>query len=223
MTPQRYLRGSLCGLALTALGLAAIPVQPVSAQAVRAGQETGRPGYSAAQVKAAFLYHFGSYVRWPALPGVEKPLRIAVLDAPEIAGELERFVAGRTIRGRPVVIRRLRTINSLTDEELLYIGADDNRRLDELVDAVGKRPTLVVTDAPDGLAAGAMINFQIVERRVRFEISLTRAREAGLMLSSRLLAAALRVETTRCSALCRGAAESPPRLEASERGPRPAR
>jgi hypothetical protein len=41
-----------------------------------------------------------------------------------------------------------------------------------------------------------MINFRIDEQRVRFEISLPTAERAGLVLSSRMLAAAMLVDTT---------------------------
>ncbi|HEX5419006.1 MAG TPA: YfiR family protein [Gammaproteobacteria bacterium] len=160
----------------------------------------GFESYSSDQVKAAFLFHFCSYVTWPEQTPRKDPITIAVLDAPEVAAELERFVAGRTIQGRPIEVKRMRSIRALGDEELLFIGAENNRRLKEILQEIGRRPTLTVTDAPDGLAAGAMINFQIVDNHERFEISLARARDAGLMLSSRLLAAALRVETTRCAA-----------------------
>ncbi len=195
---------------ILALGLgSALPELGTEAQGARAAPEAVEKSYPPAQVKAAFLYHFGSYVTWPELKSTADPIRIAILDAPDVARELERFVVGRTIAGRRVRVVRLRSIRGLDDEELLFIGSEDNPRLDELMQAVGSRPTLVVTDAPDGLAQGAMINFQVIDRRVRFEISLKRAREAGLALSSRLLSAALRVETTRCTGPCRrGAADT---------------
>jgi hypothetical protein len=81
---------------------------------------------------------------------------------------------------------------------MLFIGSDYNERLEELIAAVGTGPTLVITDAANGLDRGGMINFWLVDSRVRFEVSLRRAEDARLTLSSRLLAAALRVETARC-------------------------
>src|SRR5690606_40391748 len=90
-------------------------------------------------------------------------------------------------------------------EEVLFIGPSENWRLEQLVGAIDG-PTLIVTDAPDGLSAGSMINFQLVDQRVRFEIALPAAEAAGLSLSSRLLSAALRVETSRCWIECRGGA-----------------
>jgi uncharacterized protein DUF4154 len=47
------------------------------------------------------------------------------------------------------------------------------------------------------------VNFQLVDQRVRFEISLRNAKAAGLVLSSRLLSAAIRVETSSCWIDCR--------------------
>jgi hypothetical protein len=81
--------------------------------------------------------------------------------------------------------------------------------LSELVDALGNRPVLVVADAPEGLKNGAMVNFQLVDQRVRFEISLRNAKAAGLTLSSRLLSAAIRVETLSCWVDCRRVAPAP--------------
>jgi hypothetical protein len=153
--------------------------------------------YSEAEVKAAFLYHFGTYVQWPPSPRDSGPVTIAVLGAGPVVDQLRAFLPGRTIQGRAVEVRPLARIEDLGDDEVLFIGGDRNGELGALIEAVGKRPLLLVTDAPDGLRRGAMVNFQVVDRRVRFEISVPRAEEVGLMLSSRLLSAALRVETSR--------------------------
>ena len=180
---------------------AALIVAPVPSTAQNDGTRAAGPTafYSETEVKAAFLYNFGSYVQWPVEDPPTETIRIAVLGAPAIAGELERFVQGRRIRGLPVTVHRLRTVADLDGDEMLFIGSQENRRLAQLIAATAGGSTLIVTDAPDGLAEGAMINFRVVDRRVRFEVSVPRAREAGLTLSSRLLAAALHVETTRRS------------------------
>jgi hypothetical protein len=150
--------------------------------------------YDAAQVKAAFLYHFGTYVRWPATGENADPLTIAVLGDDEVAEHLAQFLPGRRIEERPVRARTIARIEELGEDEILFVGRANNARLTQTLSAIGQRPVLVVTDAVDGLERGAMVNFQLVDSRVRFEISLPRAQEAGLELSSRLLAAALRVE-----------------------------
>jgi hypothetical protein len=125
-------------------------------------------------------------------------MTIAVLDDAAVAAQLALFLPGRRIQDRPVEVRTLSRIDELGNAEVLFIGRQQNARLAQLIAAVGQRPTLVVTDADNGLDRGAMVNFQLVDERVRFEISVPRAEDAGLVLSSRLLSAALRVETSKC-------------------------
>lgn len=151
--------------------------------------------YTEAAVKAAFLYHFGTYVAWPRQPGPDEALTIAVLDDVEVFEQLAQFLPGRSIEGRPVVARLVDSIDEIGMDEILYIGRTDNRRLDSLLAEVTSTPAprLIVTDAPGGLRAGAAINFTLVGDRVRFEIDRGAARQSGLTLSARLLAAAYRV------------------------------
>ncbi len=165
--------------------------------------EAQQPAYSADEVKAAFLYRFGTYVEWPVVKAAGDPITIAVLGAPSVARLLADYVPGRNIQGRAVKVRPIARIEDVRDAELLFIGREHSAMLSALVDALGQRPVLVVADSPEGLRHGAMVNFQLVDQRVRFEISLRNAKAAGLVLSSRLLSAAIRVETSSCSYDCR--------------------
>ena len=178
----------LARLAPTALLAGAVCGSATAQQAV----------YDANQVKAAFLYHFGTYVQWPSAAPSTDAITIAVLDDAAVAAQLAQFLPGRRIQARPVEVRQIARIEDLGDAEVLFIGRQQNARLAQLIAAVARRPTLVVTDADNGLDRGAMVNFQLVNERVRFEISVPRAEEARLTLSSRLLSAALRVETSEC-------------------------
>jgi uncharacterized protein DUF4154 len=184
----------------------ALSVRPVDAQRV---VEPQRPAYSADEVKAAFLYRFGTYVEWPVIKPAGDPITIAVLGAPSVAMLLADYVPGRTIQNRPVEVRPIDRIEDVRDSELLFIGRENSAMLPDIVEALGHRPVLVVADAPEGLKQGAMVNFQLVDQRVRFEISLRNAKASGLVLSSRLLSAAIRVETSSCWDGCRPVAPIP--------------
>ena len=195
------LRGALLVLALCGLAAEAHAQEAV---------------YHDEEVKAAFLYHFATFVQWPETEQADEPFTIAVLGADEIASKLEGVLPGRTIQGRPMAVQRLRSIDEVSDAAVLFIGGELNAELPRLIDNVADRPLLVVTDAPGALRDGAMINFQVVDRRVRFEISLPAAERAGLQLSSRLLSAAMFVDTT-------GAIVAPPRAIHATAEPGPLR
>jgi hypothetical protein len=155
--------------------------------------ETQAGAITEAAVKAAFLYHFGTYVDWPDPPIPDTALSIAVLYDAEVFEQLDRYLPGRTIEGRPVVPRLIASLDELDDDAVLFIGRTANRDLDGLLASPATQGKLVVTDSPGGIRTGATINFTVVDNRVRFEIDRSAASRSGLSLSSRLLAAALRV------------------------------
>jgi len=150
--------------------------------------------YSEDAVKAAFLYRFAGYVTWPP-QALHAPFSIAVLDDDAVAAELEHALAGRTINELPAQVRRIRNVHALGDAQVLYIGPGlSTAQLQAVLDEVAGRPILVVTDTPDGLNAGSIVNFMLVDRRVRFEVSLPAAERAGLKIGSGLLSVAARVQ-----------------------------
>jgi hypothetical protein len=146
------------------------------------------------RVKAAFLYQFAGYVEWPpntfAQPGT--PITIAVLGADAVAEELGQVVTGRTVGGRSVVVRRVKPGESLAGVHILFVGKSEGARLNQVPQA---RAVLTVTEADGALSHGSMINFVLVDRRVRFEVALDSVEKNGLKLSSRLLAVAQQVRT----------------------------
>lgn len=144
------------------------------------------------RVKAAYLYKFAAYVEWPAgaFPGKGAPFRIAVIGAAALADELDRLVVGRTINDRPVEVIRPAPDASLAGVHMLFIGRRAREQIPRLTRIARQHSILTVTESEGALADGSVINFVIIDRRVRFEIGLAAARASGLKLSSRLLAVA---------------------------------
>ena len=155
------------------------------------------PGALEQRVKAAFLYQFASYVEWPgqAFAQADTPVTIAVMSADMLAAELKQLVTGRSVGGRPVLVRQVKPGESLAGVHILFIGSSESGRLAQLAQSPKPRPMLTVTESDGALTQGSMINFVIVDRRVRFEVGLDSAEKNGLRLSSRLLAVAQQVKT----------------------------
>ena len=145
-------------------------------------------------VKAAFLYKFISYIEWPdgAFPRADTPITIAVMGDDQFADELTKLVSGRSVEGRPLVVRKQKDDDLPADTHILFITrAETTARLR----ATGKlsRPILIVTESEGALSQGSAINFLVTGGRVRFEVSLEAAERRGLRLSSRLLTVAQNV------------------------------
>jgi hypothetical protein len=144
------------------------------------------------RVKAAFVYKFSEYVEWPAVAfaRADSPLVFGVLGSDALAAELERFAVGRSVGGRPVHVRRVARGDAWDGLHVVFLG-DDPRNADVLQAARG-RPVLTITEAAVD-ARGGMINFVLVDAKVRFDVALPEAEASGLRISSRLLSVARRV------------------------------
>lgn len=149
------------------------------------------------RVKAAFLYQFAGYVEWPPMTFAQAgaPVTIGVVGAAPLAAELAHVAAGRSVGGRPVTVRRIKPGESLAGVHILFIGQDESARVGQLARNALPQSILTVTETDGALDLGSMINFIVVDRRVRFEVALDSAERSGLKLSSRLLSVARQVRT----------------------------
>jgi hypothetical protein len=146
-------------------------------------------------VKAVFLYKFLPFIEWPAnaFAHPDSPFVIGVAGARNVAEELAELAEGRLVSGRRVLVRRLEDARAQDDLHLLYLGAGSRAQIAGALAEAKSRRIVTVTDLPDGLALGSVINFLLVEGRVRFEIAIDAAEEVGVKVSARLLGVAYRV------------------------------
>lgn len=147
------------------------------------------------QVKAAYLHKFAAYVEWPSGTFADSaaPVVVGVVNAQAVHAEMTRLIEGRPVQGRPMVVRPVAAERAQEGVHILYVGSDTPGSAQKILPLYRDRPVLTVTDAPDGIADGAVLGFVLDAQRVRFQASLPAAHRAGLTLSSRLLAVADRV------------------------------
>ena len=149
------------------------------------------------RIKAAFLYKFAAYVEWPATAFAqsESPIVIGMVGSESIADEVESAIAGRSVAGRPLQVRRLqRAERAGACCQILFVGAaTDKARVAELLAQAHGHPVLTVTDTDADHPKGSVINFLDGGDRVRFDISRDAAEKNGLQLRSQLLAVARQV------------------------------
>ena len=144
------------------------------------------------RIKAAFVCKFLGYVEWPplAFAAADSPIVISVLASDAIIDEVSRTAAGLSVDGRALTVRKFQRGESLAGTHLVYIAATDEARLAESIAALKSLPILVVTEATRGLPSGSMINFVVVDDKVRFDIAPHVAEASRLKISARLLGVA---------------------------------
>jgi hypothetical protein len=146
-------------------------------------------------VKAAFLYKFSFYVEWPAtaFASPASPINLCIAGGDPFGPTLEKVTGRESINGRSIVIRRIKTVERNTGCHILYVGATEASHSVQIMEAVRGSNVLTVSDA-GGAGAAGIIDFVIVNNRVRFNIDDEAAAQNGLVISSKLMSLALNVK-----------------------------
>jgi hypothetical protein len=147
------------------------------------------------EVKAAYLYNFGKFVAWPdkSAAKVGEHFEICVLGEDPFGMALDTAVTGETIGGKGVAIKRISKPQDVGHCRVVFISASEAARLSEILATLDKASVLTVSDMPEFSQRGGMIEFVLDGNRVRFEVNVTNAEDAGLNLSAALLKVAVRV------------------------------
>jgi uncharacterized protein DUF4154 len=143
-------------------------------------------------VKAAFLFHFAQFAEWPptAFKDANAPLTFCTLGEDEFHGALDQSINGKTIENRPLRVQHLKQFQEVEGCQVIFIGADDKKRVPALLASLKDSPILTVGETEHFAQEGGMIGFSLEENKIRFEINLGSVEHAKLKLSARLLALA---------------------------------
>src|SRR6185503_7081447 len=150
---------------------------------------SAQPPATEYQVKAAYLLDFGKFVTWPAetSPKNSEAFSICVLGDDPFGTILDNTIRGEKINGKPVTARRVHSLQQATGCHVLFVSDSGERLSRNTISALNKSGMLTVSDAHGFWENGGMIQFVFSGNRIRFEVNLDAAQEAGLTLSSELL------------------------------------
>lgn len=146
-----------------------------------------------ADVEAAYLFHFTKFLRVPGRPATDA-FTIGVLGRTPLHSSLVRITEHEQVDGRPIHILYVTSPEDARRCDILFISDGEAQRLDHDLDMVGTADVLTVSDAPDFLSHGGMVQFVLSGARVRFSVNLEAVRRTHLQLSSELLKVALSVK-----------------------------
>ena len=147
-------------------------------------------------IKAAILFNFAKFASWPqtAFTSAEAPLRICVLGDDPFGPALDTL-SGKRVRNRPMETIRLGDLDRAADCHIMYVSSSEEPRLAAILAHVAELPILTVAEMGRFANSGGIIALKEVDNRSRIEINLGAAKQAGVILSSKLLRLADTVST----------------------------
>lgn len=182
------MRPSLCTVASRAVRcvtlLLGFVVPAFTLAAFGAGPEGAAP--TEQQLKAAFLYSFAKFVEWPGEAGLAPSETFDLcISGSEQYAVAHDYLAGKSVRGRPVEVRPVRGAADAAGCKMLFVSAGADPLQGALAGVRG--PVLTVGESGNFIPSGGMINLVRADNRLRFEIARDAGERAGLRFSSQLL------------------------------------
>jgi len=158
------------------------------------------------QVKAAFLYNFIKFIDWPREKIADSNYTITIgIIGKDPFGNAFNPIENKHVKGKDVIIKRFKGLKELEESKeknksvphqqieeirkcyLLFICHSEKQKLKEILNMFKDHHVLTVGDTEGFLEAGNIIEFVMVERKVRFEINMAAAKRAKLKIRSQLL------------------------------------
>lgn len=126
-------------------------------------------------IQASYIYNIAKLVEWRDADMRKGPFIIGVLGSGNLYQELVKKYATRSIGKQPIEVRKLPETAEVDRCHILFIPTEDRSLLPAVLRQSSTRSTLIITDFPDALAQGAVVNFIAAKNTLKYEISVANA------------------------------------------------
>lgn len=146
------------------------------------------------ELKAAFVYNFALFTDWPSDTAYEGgTLNICINPGSALRQSLTGL-GDKAVKGRRVAVRHLAALDALRACHVLFVDSSDRERWVQIKKSLGGASVLTISDDDDISHDGSIIGFAMDNNRIVFDIDTRAAKQARLVLSSKLLRLARTVQ-----------------------------
>lgn len=146
-------------------------------------------------VKAAYLFNFGKFMRLAGSRQSQHPtFDICILGRDPIGRAMDEIATNESVDNRPVRVSRIANGAQGRECDILFVSPYEGDGIRGDLAALSGADVLTVSDAPDFLERGGMIQFVLEGDHVRFDVNLDAVNRTHVVLSSELLRVAAAVK-----------------------------
>jgi len=141
-----------------------------------------------AKFKSLFTLNFIRYIGWPE-DATKGDFVIGVLKNSIMAEQLKENTIGKKFGYQNIVIKEFKNIEDISYCQILYIDESiDYAKSSSAISAkINNKNSLIITEDKGAIVQGSMINFVVVDDKLKFEVSAANAEKSGLKFSNTLL------------------------------------
>ena len=133
-----------------------------------------------------FLYNFTKHFDWPD-EYKSGDFIIDIIGHESVFIKLKELTATKKVGSQNIVIRNYSDISVIGKCHILFVGHWQSRFLPQILEKIGNRATLVVTEKEGLINEGSAINFIIKDGIIKFEFKKSNAIKYGLKYDPRII------------------------------------
>lgn len=138
-------------------------------------------------VQASYIYNIAKLVEWKD-PGMKNGnFLIGVLGSANLYQELIKKYATKSIGKQAIEVLKLPRSSDIAKCHILFVGQSELALMPAIYKNIDKKNTLLITEYPDALEDGAVVNFVRVSNTLKYELSVVNANKHKLEVGSTLV------------------------------------
>jgi hypothetical protein len=145
-----------------------------------------------AKIKAIYIYNFTKYIEWPESYKQGNFVVGVMGNNPSILNELNKMATYKTVGNQHFEIKTVTTTDLSC--HILYVLSDYSSQLNEVIEKVKSKSTLIITDKAGLAAKGSGINFVVYENKQKIELNKANIERYKLKVASSLVELAIQVK-----------------------------
>lgn len=142
--------------------------------------------YNLNNAQAVFIYNFLSHIKWPD-NSIGSKYTIGVIGQTPTASYLEKYTANRKVGSRSIEVIRYSSVADIKNCQILFVPYSKSAVISDIEQKMSGKSCLIVGEKPGTTKSGAVINFDIVNGKLRYKIDKEKAKKQNLFVSASLL------------------------------------
>lgn len=144
------------------------------------------------EIHAAMLFNFIKYVQWPN-EGDGGEFVVGVIGDDNVFNTLNQWYNGKQKGSKKYVIKKLSSASESTSCQVLYVGKAKSKDFDNIMNLIGGKSILTITDGNGLGQKGSCINFKVIDGKLKFEMNQATLTSSNLKVSSQLSSMAIMI------------------------------
>ena len=142
------------------------------------------------RVKAAFIYNFIAFTQWPE--STDHSINLCIYGKDYFGHEID-LLQSRPVNEFVINVSQLTALEEARNCQVLFISKSEADHLSSTLGSLQGQAILTIADSVNAASKGVIINMNLIENKVKFEVNLQSARQVELGISARLLQLATKV------------------------------